>query len=276
MSAHGAQLARQIATTVLSETGEGQQMPVNVIRIASRMGVSEISLSPIALAGRLDQRNGATRIVVRKSDPPRRQRFTIAHELGHLCVNAWAEAGEVTPVEDEERFCDAFAAALLLPEDRVRYAVARSPARLDTLRTVADRSRVSWSATLLRLAEVSDWRLSLMRWRRDAASWRLAGVVNGPRDSDYAPNPLTTKLLDRIAPERIVTTLLPLDKTDQLQHFVADVWVSGRSAVALLDHRAGMPFGREFCRSDFELPVPTGEVGLSRIQAALLRRAAPS
>jgi Zn-dependent peptidase ImmA (M78 family) len=50
-----------------------------------------------------------------------RQRFTIAHELGHLVL--YAEGTD----EDSEREADQFAGALLIPRAMLRDAVAETP-----------------------------------------------------------------------------------------------------------------------------------------------------
>jgi Zn-dependent peptidase ImmA (M78 family) len=62
-------------------------------------------------------------------EPPRRQRFTIAHELGHcyldplqetVCDPAVMESDSITEEHDvRESEADAFAAAFLIPADRL-------------------------------------------------------------------------------------------------------------------------------------------------------------
>jgi Zn-dependent peptidase ImmA (M78 family) len=65
-------------------------------------------------------------IVVNKSDPPERRRFTIAHELGHWVLGLiWQKkSGEFQqpPVGHVllEKWCDSFAANLLMPRDLVQ------------------------------------------------------------------------------------------------------------------------------------------------------------
>lgn len=54
--------------------------------------------------------NGHTVIVVGENWPGDRQRFTLAHELGHLVLN-----GRLAEGLDEERACHRFASALLVP-----------------------------------------------------------------------------------------------------------------------------------------------------------------
>jgi len=54
-------------------------------------------------------------IAVKESDASVRQRFTIAHEIGHAILNF----AKVRPQLDEEQFCDEFASAFLMPENLI-------------------------------------------------------------------------------------------------------------------------------------------------------------
>jgi Zn-dependent peptidase ImmA (M78 family)/DNA-binding XRE family transcriptional regulator len=62
--------------------------------------------------GLVAKSNGHTVIVVGQDWPGDRQRFTLAHELGHLVLH-----GRITPALDEERACHRFASAFLVPKD---------------------------------------------------------------------------------------------------------------------------------------------------------------
>ncbi|MBT3074266.1 MULTISPECIES: helix-turn-helix domain-containing protein [Streptomyces] len=68
-----------------------------------------------------DPERETTLVAVRASDVPERQRFSFAHELGHLLWDDGAEvhqlSGERTP---GEKRCDAFARHLLAPEEGIR------------------------------------------------------------------------------------------------------------------------------------------------------------
>lgn len=50
-----------------------------------------------------------------------RKRFTVLHELGHLFLDI-----EDLPEKDQERFCDAFAGAMLLPSDSLKGKIGDS------------------------------------------------------------------------------------------------------------------------------------------------------
>jgi hypothetical protein len=103
--------------------------------VAAYLGPSEIShaqwrrlgvhvvVAPIGASGGC-RRNGDEAIVlVSDRDHPRRQRFTVAHELGHLLLDEARARLRPTRLE-EERLCDAFAAAILVPPDQLEQALA--------------------------------------------------------------------------------------------------------------------------------------------------------
>lgn len=69
---------------------------------------------------------GKPLIIVGKNWPGDRQRFTLAHELGHLVL-----ANRLAKQLDEEKACDRFAAAFLVPEERVRAALGERRTRLE-------------------------------------------------------------------------------------------------------------------------------------------------
>ncbi len=101
-------------------------------------------------------------IVLRASDPYARRRFTLSHELGHWLLAAPdLPAGVAGASQDVERWCDTFAVALLLPEEWVCQAVAdavRSGSEYlaQRLVTLPEQFGTSWSATMLRIADVTD------------------------------------------------------------------------------------------------------------------------
>lgn len=65
-------------------------------------------------------------VAVSKVWPADRQRFTLAHELGHLLL-----LGRLAPGVDEEKACDRFAGAFLTPKAAVVHCFGDSRRRLD-------------------------------------------------------------------------------------------------------------------------------------------------
>lgn len=80
-----------------------------------------------------------------------RQRFTIAHELGHLVLNI--NDDEL----DEEKLCNRFASSLLMPKEAVvnEFGVSRSNISLYELVAFKKEYKVSIAATIYRLKDLN-------------------------------------------------------------------------------------------------------------------------
>jgi Zn-dependent peptidase ImmA (M78 family) len=89
-----------------------------------------------------------------------RHRFTLAHELGHICLSQVAgpftyhELAQTENSNHEEEFlCDLFAAAILMPKSTMgQYLEGDSEISLSTINRIARAFKVSKSAVLRRLA----------------------------------------------------------------------------------------------------------------------------
>ncbi len=117
-------------------------------------------------------RNGAERVIgVNASHPAVRQRFTIAHELGHALLERrdgmhidsafrLRDAASSQAVDPEEIAANAFAAELLMPEGEVREAVSAGIDMLDDegvrqIRELARKFGVSQQAIMYRLVNLN-------------------------------------------------------------------------------------------------------------------------
>jgi len=69
----------------------------------------------------LDSEDGIAVIFVNTAHPKDRQRFTLGHELGHLVLNVEPSCSN----HQIEKLCNRFAAALLMPEDKMRAELGR-------------------------------------------------------------------------------------------------------------------------------------------------------
>ena len=78
-----------------------------------------------------------------------RQRFTIAHELGHLLLNIKGS--------DEEKICNKFASALLMPKQAVinEFGSKRKNISLFEITSFVKEYKVSYTATTNRLKELN-------------------------------------------------------------------------------------------------------------------------
>lgn len=80
-----------------------------------------------------------------------RQRFTIAHELGHLVLNISDEK------LDKEKLCNRFASALLMPKEAVinEFGISRGNISFFELIAFKNEFKVSYSAIIYRLKDLS-------------------------------------------------------------------------------------------------------------------------
>lgn len=116
----------------LLRRGGVTQPPVDVIALAKRCGARVIGWDTFdSLSGLLVRLEDAPLIAFNSNHPPGRQRFTVAHELGHLLLGhldrvhldfSAREGAEGRPGfnASNEKQANAFAAALLMPEEWVR------------------------------------------------------------------------------------------------------------------------------------------------------------
>lgn len=240
----GTELVEQVARRLLA-IAPRQEPPVDVVALARALGVDRILRTATVEDGRLEQRDGQISIFVRADARPTRQRFTIAHEIGHLVL---AEPGQDLVArrsqatgDREERFCDALAAALLLPREWILRRYADAPERLETARQVADACEASLSAAVLRLRELLNWKSSLLQWRRaDSGRWFLSQAVGLPYPlrNRVTSSAQTTRALAAAAatPVRRMTEV-PLLVAGAEVCIRAEISVYGSSAVALVDLR---------------------------------------
>lgn len=140
------------------------EYPINPVRIAQSLGIRVIErLFPgknISGIIRMDEKE--TLIYINKNDTPSRQRFTIAHEIGHFFLHMDGNHGFIdnavtlyraneTPISSDmaqqEKEANAFAAALLMPENDVRFEWIFA----DSVEDIAKEFYVSADAMKIRL-----------------------------------------------------------------------------------------------------------------------------
>jgi Zn-dependent peptidase ImmA (M78 family) len=230
----------RFAARVMEAAGLQPVAPVPLERLAAAYGVDSIVRSVMIEDGRLEQRNGRTVIFLREGSMATRQRFTLAHELGHLMLAKPDEDFTARRMwsgpDREERFCDQFAAAVLLPRDWVIAQFGGAPERLSVVRKLARTAEASLSASLLRLREVLGWERSLLHWRRYEGDWRLISTAGLPR---HAHNRLTSEAATRALLDALTygpdtqEISLPIALAGRSTVIPAEASVGERSAVAL-------------------------------------------
>lgn len=115
--------------------------PIDIYSIAEFLGleVQEEAMDD-EMSGYIEPRGSAWTIGVNSYHHPNRQRFTIAHELGHFLLHRPREkhtdvtfarrSGQRNTVENQ---ADSFAAQLLMPEAEVRKLIADGETSLERL-----------------------------------------------------------------------------------------------------------------------------------------------
>lgn len=132
-------------------------VPVDLAVLASMQAVLSIDLADMVEAGCIQVDGERFRIRLRASDPERRRRFTLAHEICHIFFETTRlagvidhEVGRYGAKDQVEYLCDLGAAELLLP--RTAFA-ARCPAQpgFDDVCTIAEEFDASLEATASRI-----------------------------------------------------------------------------------------------------------------------------
>jgi Zn-dependent peptidase ImmA (M78 family) len=147
------------------------QAPIDVDFLAKAKGI-RIERTDLGddCSGILVRKDGSSVIGVSWTDPPLRQRFTVAHEIAHHELhggNTYVDRGQyIVQFRDassgsgtkiEEREANQFAAALLMPAQWVRHAFLEQPFDLtddEGLRSLARRFLVSTQAMSYRLGNL--------------------------------------------------------------------------------------------------------------------------
>jgi len=118
------------AFTLLKEAGVEDQYPVPLETVATYLGFKTHGFAPdegdtitVKVSGLIDY--GSKTIYVNTTESLARQRFTLAHEIGHAYLHRKTEGAVVdfraemdNPHEDKEREANQFAAALLMPREQ--------------------------------------------------------------------------------------------------------------------------------------------------------------
>ena len=168
--------------------------------LARRFGVTKIVKKPLSISGMLVPKDDGYVIVLKEADPPTRQRFSFAHEIGHLVIQAHRQSTGSEVHErgsraraaghgdkKEERLCEAIAAELLMPAKSFGERLRGLGQSLQTVPALANAFRTSITSTAIRYCEMLDTPCLLSRWRatkgnhlRTVPDWQLRNEVPGP------------------------------------------------------------------------------------------------
>ena len=215
--------------------------PIDIEGLSSLLGIDEIVEGSLVEDGRLDRTDGSARIVVRAGVSSQRRRFTIAHELCHLLLTDHTSdleaARHIIGENEEERFCEDFAAALLLPWSWIRAVAHDRPQTLHTLRIVAGRSNTSLAAACVRLNEVVGWRRTLLHWRRNNHEWSFRWAAGLPAgfEGRIRSASRTASLFDELDHQGDVPVAIPIRIGREEREVSAQVSVRHGSALVLAE-----------------------------------------
>ena len=95
----------------------------NLVELVEERGIKVLSMNLTNIDGltarvRREDRSVASVIVVNRGDWGERQRFTVAHELGHMVL-------DVAPKIDDEKAAHRFAGAFLMPAETLRVEIGK-------------------------------------------------------------------------------------------------------------------------------------------------------
>ena len=162
-----------IANQVRTVWGLGLDPVLDLIDVLETHGVRVFVVQLEASAkfdGLAAKVNDMPLVVVGANWPGDRQRFTLAHELGHLMLNNRLADGI-----DEEKACNRFAGAFLLPDASLRQELGnhRTAIELKELGLLKDEFGLSMMAILFRARDLNI--ISTTCW--DSLVWRFR--ING-------------------------------------------------------------------------------------------------
>jgi len=165
--------AREAALELISRHGI-KAAPVSIERIAKSLGI-RLEYAPLdaELSGLACVKDGVPIVGVNTLHAPNRQRFTIAHEIGHLQLHRTELEGSVhvdrgslrrdalaaAGVDAKEIEANRFAAELLMPAEFLKAALGDRSIDIEddeAVAALAKRFRVSEAAMRFRLSSLGD------------------------------------------------------------------------------------------------------------------------
>jgi Zn-dependent peptidase ImmA (M78 family) len=192
-------------------------------------------------------------IVVNEKSLPSRQRFSIAHELGH-----WMhDRGKITTVcktepggrsqNAQEKRANQYAQDLLLPETMFRPLAEGKEITFTTVKELAQVFETSWTATAIRLVELSSASAMVIGYRKQKSPWFFRSKslpafnpLKTPGNSTIAHQILAGKIREGVIPKIALeeclepTKLLPSNVQEHSLRITEDAvltllwWKDGR------------------------------------------------
>ena len=140
-----------------SEIRNRTAKPVPVRELCRLVGVDDVTTMPMHVEGFLVNTPSGLAIRVNVDRSVTRQRFTVAHELGHILLSDYEDKpiGEKCRSQhfsgEEESLVDMIAAEILLPSEEISKLVCSFPSGWDVVEHMVWDYRVSYTAAIRRL-----------------------------------------------------------------------------------------------------------------------------
>jgi hypothetical protein len=184
------------------------------------MGVSIRAWRPLGIrvtekdlgdvSGLCGYRDGFHFIAVNRRDDPRRQKFTVAHEIGHLLMGVASRRQIGVTRKTEELLADAFAVRLIVPPGDLSDFLAPLGRDISDVLLVCARYGVSISVAL---AAIGDW-LALV----DVAMFGASRRPHPSRPSEIALRTHQARCRDIFIPDLVRLESIGLGAIPDLSH----------------------------------------------------------
>lgn len=143
------------ASNLMVSAGVEDQFPVPLENIATFLGYKTLGFQPppehqetAKVSGMIDY--GGKTIYINTFESLPRQRFTLAHEIGHACLHSQDDGAIIdfrteidSPTEEKEREANQFAAELLMPRENFARQWLKFNGDVEKLSTIFGTSKPS-------------------------------------------------------------------------------------------------------------------------------------
>jgi Zn-dependent peptidase ImmA (M78 family) len=145
--------------------------PVNLEEVGKYWGVKKVIRRKLDIAGLLYRlEEGGSIVFLKEDDPPSRQRFSLAHELGHIVMSdsglpeiSCRQDGQIN--KDLERCCDVIAAELLMPQQEFCLMADKLGWCLGGVNELARRFKISEESAAIRMRDLKTEPVLMSMWR---------------------------------------------------------------------------------------------------------------
>lgn len=186
----GPNKARALARDLRDKWGLGEQPIPSLVELLEKKGVRVIEVDEPSRNFDGCQIEGFDAIAIGKREdlPITRRRFTIAHEFGHVVINAWAKQLGLAEKELEKQLVNPFASEFLMPSSALRsyFGTERTTITMNELKAVKLRFGMSISGIVYALHEIGIVGTNAFKRFQMVVvnSWRQDGKVVEPFDDE--------------------------------------------------------------------------------------------